>query len=481
MHIILPYKGGLTCFSLTSLLGGFFVGKTMKDINIELQTIPELSRDAISNFSLIKTEAERRRTVGLTSAERLSPNAQVADYLERVATVAPNITTFTDGLVVDKAWKKSPSLIACIPVVGTGDQEGEGIKETLTRLNEDPSVQSGDVGILLFVNRPAGFMADNTAQIAKDTIQDLAMNGLVLDAEIPQEMGNTQGPFINDMATQPNQAPIGIIRDLISIAAMKLSLKEAGKDPPLLLQMDADFEGFMRGSMIDIINQFRDDNVRFLQCTSDWDSKEYPRKSDAELLLGAELMRELPQILKNALNSPLLPQISRMQIIFGEAIQRGIQVPQVERMEDIAFKGGYGLNRLAHDELDANIRQSALVNPSGVRSTDEVIFLWNNRRAVCTWYEYRQPPISQWINSFAVVDPVRRSERNKYLNGRSYIPEAVNKTLKRFPIPRSIPGVYDDAKSATVDVISRYIPDISSMRIVELQNDNSVCYLQIEF
>ena len=440
----------------------------------------QLTAEAYVNSNQARGEAERRLTIGLTGTEKLQADTQVRDYLERIKALDPQVDALVDSLVQNKQWIKAPALIACMPVVGTGNQEAEAIQNTLLRLSTDPLIQSGDIGVLIFANRPYGYIPDSTATVAESLIQQIGLNALVFESSIPQTLGNSDGPFCNEMTSGENEVPIGLIRDMLSIAAMKVSLRSTGT-VPLLLQMDADFEGFMQGSFETILDTFSDPSVGFLQCTSDWDSQEFPTKSDKELLLGAQLMRGLPQILKMGLNNPSLSLPSRQQIIFGEAIQRGIQVPQVERMEAVARKGGYGLNRLAHDELDANIRQSALLDPGGMRSTADVTFLWNNRRAVRTWQEYKQPPISQWVNPFAVIDPVRSAATATYLNGQSHLEAAVNTSLARFPIPRRLIGVYDDFTLPVRAVLERYFPDSKEMEVCVLRKSSELYYLQVNF
>lgn len=440
----------------------------------------QLTTEAVANYTLIASEAKRRRAIGLTQAERLDAYDQVCDYLGRLRAVDPQVDARVDALIQGKKWQKSPELIICMPAVGTGNQEATGIQNTLLRLNTDPYVQSGDVGVLVFVNRPSGYAPDCTGVAAYEIAQQTGMNAIILESDVPATLGNIDGPFQADMATEQNEVAIGLIRDMLNIAAMKLALQSQG-NLPLLLQMDADFEGFMKGSCEDILSRFADPSVRFLQCTSDWDSQDLPRESDFELWLGTELMRELPQILKIPLNEQSLPSLTQRQVLFGEAIQRGIQVPQVERMEDIARKGGYGLNRLAHDELDANIRQAALLNPAGVRSTSKIVFLWNNRRAVRSWKEYQQPPISQWVNPFAVIDPVRSAETSVYGNGQSHVEAAINKSLARFPIPRKLAGVYEDFTIPVLDVVTRIYPSIQGLQTRVLQKGSGLYYLQVDF
>ena len=378
--------------------------------NIRIESIQKevlLTKEARENRDLIDAEITRRREAGLMGVEGLSSSNRVLDYLERVKIVDNSVNEITEGLVKDREWKIEPKIVLTIPVVGIGGQEEEVIVNTLINLAEDPLVKTGEVGILILVNRPTGSVADATEALAKEAIVALELNGIVLDIDIPEDLGTIDGPFANEMALTSNEAPIGILRDILSISAMKLWKQGNSSQLPILLQMDGDFEGFALGGFEELLAEFYNSKTKLVQCTSDWDSKEFPTEKDWGLWIGSELMRELPQIIKSQINSPNLSGETRTQLLFGEAIQRGIQVPQAERMENVAGKGGYGLLRLKEDELDQNIRISERVTPDGVRTSDEVIFKWSNRRAVRSWIDLRQPPISQWVNGFAVDDLVR--------------------------------------------------------------------------
>ena len=416
------------------------------------------SQEATRNLRTITQEFNLRIEKGIAEPERLSSWGQIDGYLQAVKQIAPDVDRLTNNLIEQQSWKVNPSVVVTMPVVGTGGQEEAQIQNTLEKLAEDPMVSDGRVGILILVNRPANSDPDNTSKLAKEKINDLNINTIVMETGVADQMGFTNGPFSGDMATEDNQVPIALLRDILSISAMKLWVKNPQSVPSLLLQMDGDFEGFLRGSFQTIVEQFSDQTVDFLQCTSDWDSSINPTTSSDSFWVGSELMRELPQILKRLLNGPL-PLPTKIQLIYGEAIQRGIQVPQAERMEAVARKGGYGLSRTRHDELDQNIRMSALVNINGVRTTDEVVFLWSNRRAIKSWNEFRQPPISQWQSAFSVQDTVRQQEAVGSIEGSSVGEHrllAINRTLERFPVPPTLPGVYIDFTQPVSKVLQAY-------------------------
>ena len=253
---------------------------------------------------------------------------------------------------------------------------------------------------------------------------------------------------------------------------------------PILLQMDIDFEGFRSGSFGRILDRFQQNrDLQFLQCSSDWDSAEFPTRSDPLLRLGSTLMLELPQILKEALKDQTIPEFSRLQILFGETIQRGIQVPQAERIGSFAAKGGYGLLRQGCDELDLNIRMSGLRNPKGVESTSETTFLWNNRRAVAAWLGSGTPPISQWQVPFLADDWVRLAVQTP---GELRAPSSVealkvmNQTLARFPLPTLLPGVYDDPRAAVRGVLERLGLEVAQYDLLTTSDGRGRSLVQLQ-
>jgi hypothetical protein len=438
------------------------------------------SQEATRNLRLIAQEFNLRIERGLVEPERLSPKEQINRYLWAVKQIAPDVDQLSDNLIENRSWKVNPSMVVTMPVVGTGGQEEVQIQNTLEKLSEDPMVSQGKVALLLLVNRPANSNPDNTAKLAEEKIANLNLNAIVIETEVTDGLGFVDGPFSGVMATEENQVPIALLRDLLSISAMKMWIKNPRSAPPLLLQMDGDFEGFSRGSFQTIAEQFSDQTIDFLQCTSDWDSSVNPTSSNISLWIGSELMRELPQTIKKPLNNPL-PLPVKTQLIYGEAIQRGIQVPQAERMEAIARKGGYGLNRTRHDELDQNIRMSALMNMSGVRTTDEVVFLWSNRRAVKSWNDFRQPPISQWQSAFSVQDSVRQETADNIRENSSGEDKltAINRTLERFPVPPIIPGVYKDFTQPVSEVLQNYGIDGETGSVNVKDKPGGLKYIQL--
>ncbi|MDP1743395.1 MAG: hypothetical protein Q8L51_01255 [Candidatus Amesbacteria bacterium] len=443
---------------------------------------------AMRNYQIIANEALRRERARL-SIPKTDPCQQVLEYLRRVSWSYPDINLLTDLLIFDENWKKQPKMIVTIPIASFGNQEQESIRKTLEVLSVDQSVKSGETGLLILGNRPEGKLPDTTMSVAKAIIFEKGLNAIALECTIPNVMGNTDGPFSDEMATNPNDVPIGLIRDILSICAMKLYVNELSSTssnslPPIIMQMDGDFQGFRKGDISKVLNDFSNNKlVNFIQYTSDWDSDNYPTKSIPLLWLGSELMREIPQILKLPLNWSILPKETRKQIIFGEAVQRGIQVPQAERMESVARKAGFGLNRVKEDELDSNIRMTAYVSGlDRINTSNQVVFDWSNRRAVESWKLLRQPPISQWVSSFSAEDPVRRkpikTDETKTSSSEEKL-EVINKTLARFPIPSSLPEVYSDFTIPLLMVLRRCNINITPENYSIIEKEGGTWIIQL--
>ena len=440
-----------------------------------------LTREALANYNTIEQEMQRRSALGMLTEQTASPVKKIQNFLTAAERLEPTMCEVLDKKFTGNSWAKLPDIILAIPVVGTGSQEEETIRRTLTNLSPDATVASGNAGVLIVVNRPQNTEPDSTYCTAQKVAKELGINSVIVDIEVAASWGSTDGPFAEEMATDTNQAPIGLLRDMLNIGAMKLWLKDPKSPPPILLQMDGDFEGFAQGGLADVLARFADPSCGFIQCTSDWDSVEYPIANDPWLKLGADLMKELPQIIKTPLNDFSLNPTSRAQLILGQALQRGIQVPQAARMESIAGKGSYGLARLREDELDQNIRIAEWYTPGGVRSSSDIVFKWNNRRAVKSWRESQQPPISQWIYPFQVVDIARggaQESSTRQLSRKDNLEYVVNRTLARFPVPRKLLGVYDNYEEPILAKLNEL--GLSYTSVTEVEQDG-LYYVQLIF
>lgn len=440
-----------------------------------------LTSCAKKNLRINSEELARRTVLGLVTSEVLGPYSQIKEYLDRVKRLSPEIDEFIDGLISEKQMFGNPEMIITVPAVGFGDQEQNDLTNTLVQLSKDKLVIDKKVQIIVLVNRPEGKLKDTTAETAKRVANELNINCTVLESDIPLQLGNTLGSFSDEMALDVNEAPIGLLRDILNISSMKLWLKSNTSSAPILLQMDADFVGFRTGDLTTLVNYFEAyEDLQFLQCTSDWENPNRPLKEiDVSLWLGAELMRELPQLVKKYLRKEI-PDSLLQQIIFGEVIQRGIQVPQAEKMESIALKGGFGLNRLKEDELDTNIRMTSLT--SGVRSvgsTDRIIFNWSSRRAERTWNKLRKPPISQWATPFLASDTVRSDDKTSNKSEDNDLLNVVIMTLERLPYPKAIFSVDPDFKNTFLVVLKRYIPELTAQNIEIVNKDNGTFLFKI--
>lgn len=440
-----------------------------------------LTSCAEKNLQINSLEYARRFSVGLITSEILDPCSQIRGYLDRVKTVDPVVNQFIDNLILGKQIAENTELIITIPAVGFGNQEQNDLTNTLVQLSNDKLIIDKKVQVIVLVNRPEGKSKDSTAETARKVASELNINCTVLESEIPLKLGNTQGTFSDEMALDKNEAPIGLLRDILNISAMQLWLRSNTAKAPILLQMDADFVGFKNGDLTTLINYFEGyKDLQFLQCTSDWENPNKPLKEiDYSLWLGAELMRELPQLVKRYLGQNI-PDKLLQQFIFGEVIQRGIQVPQAERMESIARKGGFGLNRLKEDELDTNIRMTALVFGSkSIGSTNQIIFNWSSRRAEQTWKKLRKPPISQWATPFLADDSVRSTDSTQNVTQDNDLLNSVSRTLERLPYPKAIFDVDPNFKITFLDVLKRYIPELTDQNIEMVDKGNGTFLFKI--
>lgn len=391
-----------------------------------------LTTTAEKNFEAISTELSQLEQIDIRSERDI-----VREYLSKVRNSDNKelLRNLDSQIAALPDWKTMPDLVVTIPVVGTGDQETISIQRFFEEVSQDQSVRDKEVRFIFLVNRPIGSPADSTADFIANNAVNTGIEIDLLEVEITNGIGRLNEE-IPEMAESDEQPVIGVIRNLLDYSAMQLVLRCAGDKLPVMLQMDIDFEGFYKGSfggIIEIFNSYPE--MLFLQCASDWDSKSKPIDSDPLLKLGSDLMRMLPLIVKGELNKPNAD--FKDEIIFGEVIQRGIQVPQAQRMVAVALKNSYGMLRFTADELDYNIRSSAAAfGVDAIRSTANNIFKWSNRRALRAWNEYGRPPISQWSaeTPFSVNDPVRENSSDQTKFERTEI-DVINLTLKRMPIP----------------------------------------------
>lgn len=368
-------------------------------------------------------------------------------YLTALENKFPNEYKF-----IDKLNKHLPigfidsetQLIITIPVAGFGNQEKDNIKQTIKLLSEDEWFKSWNVRILIFSNRPEWIDWDDTKKEIQDYIKYIWINNLfiwIIEWELQDNLWRADGPFNDEMAIDKKHVPIWFIRDVMNIT---IAIQAKWNDIPVL-QMDWDFYGFKNWWLKDIIDIFSQKNCTFLQCKSDWDW--IIRTQDFPLLkFWSDLMAELPMILKEKINNNNNYE-SLEKIVFSDAIQRWIQVPQVELLSQIIMKGWYWLLRLASDELDLNLRSACLMNPNWLRNTWDVTFLRDNRRAIATLLEYNIPPISQRKNWFEANDKVRAKQSfdvNTIIFTKANLLKTLNFTLDRFVIPEAIDGVYED-------------------------------------
>jgi hypothetical protein len=440
-------------------------------ITFEKPGYTSLTADAELNLAKIRGELEIRSAYGLATVARLNPRAQILDRLDSVTTGFKDLSAYVQEITSTL----TPSdfdrpLVIGIPVAGFGGQEYGRIRGLVEELSKDSAVISGLVQVLVFVNRPPGVVPDLTDRLLREAALEFNIPVSVVTGEVPALLGRTDGPLMDGIdPSKSSNVPISFIRDILSLSVMRLwAMNTKAEQPPIYLQMDIDFEGFAKGGLSEIINRFAaNSRLMFLQGTSQFDDRNFPTAAVPVLRAGDDLMRELPLGIKRRLSNSELPPGSNIQAIFGEAIQRGVQVPQAERLESIARKGGYGLLRMPEDELDANIRTAALANEfSGVECCEETIFKWNSRRAILALGCYGKPPISQWAVEFRAIDVARdvnrvRSvyedliARRKNLNSAEGMLQMINQSLAHFPVPERIQGIYNTAEELVREALAR--------------------------
>ncbi len=392
-----------------------------------------LTTTAQINYETISTEVSR---VEKFDNERDLVNQYLSDLKVSSDEILEDLLVSLNYQIKQRpVWKTMPDLVITVPVVGTGNQELPCLNRFFAEINKDPLVCNGNVRFVFLTNRPAGSSRDKMNEYIDFLAQISEIEVDVLDLDIPEDIGRLNEE-IPEMAESNDQPVIGVIRNILDATAMKLALRTKGDNLPIMLQMDIDFEGFAQGGFGQIIENFKAyPQMQFLQCTSDWDSEDRPTDSDPLLKLGSDLMRMLPLVIKANLNKS--DEQIKTETIFGEVIQRGIQVPQAQRMAAVALKKSFRMLRFTADELDFNIRSSARAfGENAVRSTTNTIFKWSNRRALRAWNEYGRPPISQWSaeTPFSVNDPVRRNKLNGPKVERSET-DVINLSLNRMPIP----------------------------------------------
>jgi hypothetical protein len=468
------------------------------------QTEPSLSAEAVSNMAVIREEFRTRFDTGLANnGSRLETKAEIERFLGALRQNFPSEYLLAKELALQTAaWTAVPQLVVTIPIAGFGNQEQPAIIRTIELLSKEAVFKDGRARLVIFANRPENIEPDNTARFIQLACQQYGMESCtdLVEAAVPANFGRRDSPLLNGHSLGSNKPPMGLIRDLLSMTSMikMQSCIEYGVNP-VQLQMDADFEGFGRGNLTTLMNYFQTNpSLDFVQCTSDWESRHSPTRNDALFQLGCDLMRELPMGIKEYLNSPHATPKIVAQTLFGELIQRGIQVPQAETFASIAYKGGYGLLRLPEDELDANVRSAYRGIPGTIRNASDVVFLWNARRALAVWHERKLPPISQWSGAdFQAIDPVRASSAPNRstaqlssglsgssgisTNGTQQLPSAdaldvINKTLARIPIPHLLDSPNGDgAENYVWNALSRCGIQQQSGLVLRRTSQNNDC------
>ena len=415
------------------------------------------------NLIKVSEEMKIRNDIGLT-------NNTNEDYLKILENKFPNEYEFISNL--NKQLPKgfidnTTQLVINIPVAWFQNQEKENIRRTIKLLTEQELFIWWNVKILIFSNRPELTDWDNTKEEIQKYLEYLWIKDeliWIIESDIPKNLWRIDWPFYEEMATNDNQVPIWFIRDVMNII---IAMQASWKDLPIL-QMDWDFYGFRNWWLKNIVDSFSKKNCNFLQCKSDWEWN--VKTNDIPLLkFWSDLMSELPMILKDKINKNISYK-SKEEIVFSDGIQRWIQVPQVELLSQIIKKWWYWLLRLSCDELDLNIRSAFTSQPDWLKSTWDVTFLRDNRRAIATLFQYNIPPISQRENWFEADDKVRWKQ-NLDIDSIKFTSEnllnTLNLTLEKFVIPEKIDWVYDDWEQEILKKLERLGINCKYWKIVE--------------
>ncbi len=424
----------------------------MKNIipRYEKNIIPRYEKNIIpryeENLTKVTEEIKIRKDRGLIANNSEEYINQLKNNFPKEYEFIVNLNTQLPKEFISKTTK----LVINIPVAWFWNQENENIKQTIKLLSEDKLFKEWKVKLLIFSNRPEGRDWDETKKNIENYIESLWIQKeaiWVIEWDIPKNLWRIDWPFNDETAKEDNQVPIWFIRDVMNIT---VAIQSKWMDFPIL-QMDWDFYGFEKWWLENIIDIFSKNKCTFLQCKSNWDWN--IKTADIPLLkFWSDLMAELPMILKEKINEDISNE-SLGKIVFSDAIQRWIQVPQVELLSQITKKWWYWLLRLSCDELDLNMRSAFLLKPNWLKSTWDLTFLRDNRRAIATLLQYNIPPISQRKNWFEADDKVRWKQ-NLNTNLISFTKENIlntlNLTLDKFVIPEKINWVYDNWEEAII-------------------------------
>jgi hypothetical protein len=459
--------------------------------NENIRTVQEsFTIDAQERLQIVQGELLQRRSLGLIPPEGVTPMEAIKFYLDGVSKVDPLIDQLTSNAAEElKGLPASVEMVMTIPILGLDNQELQTARKLIEVLSQQEDIVTGKVAVFIYVNWPEGRECDGTMSSLTELAEKSMLPLYVFKAAVPKKAGRSESPVYAQSYQELEDGPqIALIRDILNITVMKKLLACKRKEIPLILQSDADLIETSDRALRNIMRCFNCDSVlQFIQCNVDWDG-ELPTKEILPLLLGSILMRELPwQILKQPLNGSLSKNIRR-QIIFSNAIQRGIQVAQVERLDSIARKGGYGLLKIHEDELDLNIRSTAEV--SGVESigTTDDTFIYSNRRAIASWYTQAIPPIGQWATEFEIDDPVRTKKVSMEdvlarINERGIkfeIINAVRLTLQRFSIPQYIDTIYESPSDAILTVLQQFGLNAKDLKYEMVSKEDGNYYLDVQ-
>lgn len=414
----------------------------------------------------------------MVEKEGKPPVKIIGEYLTALERSNPEYFTEVQRLV-DQCSPMDPraQCLVLIPVVGFGGQGEESIFKTLEVLNRQ-EIKKEKVEIVCFVNRPPFADFDQTAEIIRTYSEinpELQLS--LMKGVIPRRKGRSR-PLM------------GRTRALLTDAAL-IRIYCAFKDRPesklpVLALADSDTENIAPKALQTFIATFEQEpNTDLIIGELRWESREYPTAFFPTLFVGDELMYQLPQCNKMALNRASKKQkLTEEEVraltanVFSGSFTKGVQVNIAFRPEAYAACGGGFDSEQDINELDFLVRIIAFSGLSkgrcNIKAMNGVVKVnSSSRRALLEYLEGEgRAPIQQWRGSFGlrVQDPARTKkpellgiipledigERGKEDLALA-IEGQINSTFEDYTIFPAVPGWYQDAISEV------YIPALASI------------------
>lgn len=368
--------------------------------------------------------------------------------------------------------------VVTIPVVGFGGQAERSILKTLEVLRQQ-EIRREEIDIMCFVNIPPFAEFDQTVSIIQAFSKDNPDLPLSLTkGVIPRKKGGSRPLMGKTRALLADTALVRIYETFKNRPENKL---------PIIILADSDTESMAPKALQTYIDAFNNEpNIDLIIGELRWESSEYPTALFPSLLVGDELMYQLPQCNKNLLNEACRKQkLTGEEIaalatnIYSSSFTKGVQVNIAFRSEAYAACGGGFDPKQDINELDFLVRTIAfsglLQRKCNIRAMGETVVKVgsSSKRALLEYLEGEgRAPIQQWRGSFGLrVEDPARIQKPKILgiipienlgnNGKEELVTAIegqiNSTLEDFALPPFVPGWYQDA------IKEAYLPALASI------------------